>query len=96
VAQIVRPPTGTIAGLFRVRVTVEADDEKLLEKIDRVIYRLHPTFKNRIIATEARDKEFELWLNVYGEFTIVAKVERKGEDAVWLTRYLDLPGRPKD
>jgi hypothetical protein len=37
-----------------------------------------------------------LWLNVYGEFPVLAYVERKAKPGVWLTRYLDLPGRPPD
>jgi hypothetical protein len=95
-AQVIRPRTGQMAGLYRVRVSLESDPTDELHKVKRVTYRLHPTFPNRIIATEAREKNFELWLNVYGEFTIIAAVERDGQPPLWLTRYLDLPGRPPE
>jgi hypothetical protein len=62
-----------------------------------VTYRLYDDFKPRtVVATEAREREFELWLNVYGEFTIIAYAERENGEGLWLTRYLDLPGRPPD
>jgi YEATS family len=95
-AQVIRPRTDRMAGLYRVRVSLESDPADDLNKVNRVTYRLHPTFPNRIIATEAREKNFELWLNVYGEFTIIAVVERDGQPPLWLTRYLELPGRPPE
>jgi hypothetical protein len=57
---------------------------------------LHETFKQRVIATESQNNQFELWLNVWGEFTVIAYVERKDKEPLWLTRYLDLPGRPPE
>lgn len=95
-SQIIRPRTDAIAGLYRVHVSLESDAADQLRTVKRVTYRLHSTFPNRVIATEARDKNFELWMNVYGEFTIVAVVEREGQESLWLTRYLDLPGRPPE
>ena len=95
-AQVITPRTAGRAGHYRVRVTVEADDDALLDDITRVTYRLHDTFPRKVIATEARQSDFELWLNVYGEFTMVAHAERQEKPALWLTRYLDLPGRPPD
>ncbi|MFO0943882.1 MAG: pYEATS domain-containing protein, partial [Pirellulales bacterium] len=71
-----------MAGLYRVRVSLETDSTDQLSTVKRVTYRLHSTFPNRIIATEARDKNFELWLNVYGEFTIVAVLERECQPSV--------------
>jgi hypothetical protein len=93
-AQVIRPRTDQMAGLYRVRVSLESDPIGELDKVKRITYRLHPTFSNRIVATEAREKNFELWLNVYGEFMIVAVVEREDQSPLWLTRYLNLPGRP--
>jgi hypothetical protein len=95
-AQEIRPRTERMAGLYRVRVSLESDPTDELNKVKRATYRLHPTFPNRIIATEAREKNFELWLNVYGEFTIIAVVEQDDQPPLWLTRYLDLPGRPPE
>lgn len=94
--QVIRPRTERMAGLYRVRVSLESDPTDELHNVKRVTYRLHPTFPNRIMATEAREKHFELWLNVYGEFTIIAVAERDAQPPLWLTRYLDLPGRPPE
>ena len=95
VSQVIRPFTGAGTGLWRVRVFVEAyDDQSLLDGIQRVTYRLHDTFVKKVVATEAREKAFELWVNIYGEFNLVAYVEREGKPPLWLTRYIDLPGRP--
>jgi hypothetical protein len=95
-ALIVRPRTPTSPAVYRVRAWMEADSPKLLDEIQRVTYRLHDTFPQKVIATTARAQDFELWMNVYGEFTLVAHVERKGKPALWLARYLELPGRPPD
>lgn len=90
-----RPYTGPGTGRWMVRVYVEAyEEEKQLDEIIRVTYRLHDTFMKKVIATEDRDKAFELWINIYGEFNLIAYVERKDKPSFWLTRYLDLPGRP--
>ena len=95
VVQETRPYTGPGTGRWLVRVYVEAyEDEKQFNDIVRVTYRLHDTFSEKVIATEARDKAFELWINIYGEFNLIAYVERKDQPPFWLTRYLDLPGRP--
>lgn len=83
------------SGEYRVRVWLESDQVSDFKKCQRVIYRLHETFKPQVIATQAKDKQFELWLNVWGEFTVIAYVERDDGNNLWLTRYLDLPGRPK-
>ncbi len=95
VAQETQRYTGPRTGRWSVRAYIEAyEDEALLDEITRVTYRLHDSFTNKVIATEARDKAFELWVDIYGEFNLVAYVERKNKPALWLTRYLDLPGRP--
>ncbi len=96
-AELLRQRGTPGTGRYRVRVWVEAYDEELLESIRRVTYRLYDDFSPRtVVATEARQREFELWLNVYGEFTIVAFAERDNAEGIWLTRYIDLPGRPPD
>jgi hypothetical protein len=47
-----------------------------------------------VYASEEREEGFPILLNVWGEFTIVAIVERRSNPPLFLTRYLDLPGRP--
>jgi hypothetical protein len=96
-ADTVRPRRPDQPGLWRVRVWLEAYDERQLGEINRVSYRLYEEeFLRPVITTTNAEKEFELWLSVYGEFTVVAYVEREGRSPVWLTRYLDLPGRPPE
>ena len=91
------PGTAESDELEVLSVLVEAYEEKLLAGIRRVTYRLYDDFKPRkVVATEAKAQEFELWLNVYGEFTIVAYAEMENGEGIWLARYLDLPGRPPD
>lgn len=90
------PRTRQRTGRYRVRIWVEAYEASDLEDVERVTYRLHSTFPRPIIATTNKAKEFELWLNVWGEFTITAYVERTSKPNIYAFRYLDLPGRPPD
>lgn len=85
-------------GYYAVRIWLEGYDPKELEDCVRLTYRLHPeTFKDKIISTEASNQQFELWLTIWGEFTAIAYLERKGgKSPIWLARYLDLPNRPQD
>ena len=89
-----KPGTGNYA----VRVWLEGYDSKELQDCIRVTYRLDTeSFENKVISTEVSNQQFELWLTIWGEFTIIAYLERKhGKEPIWLTRYLDLPGRPQD
>jgi hypothetical protein len=79
---------------YTVRIWVEADSEDLLDDCRRVTYRMHPTFQDPIIATQRRNREFELWLRVWGEFSVFAYLEFEEGPPALLSRYLDLPGRP--
>jgi hypothetical protein len=95
-AEIVSPRTENRKGSYQVKVWLEADTDIDFNECEQVVYRLHESFNQRVIATEAKNNQFELWLNVWGEFTIIAYVKRKNKEPLWLTRYLDLPGRPPD
>jgi YEATS family len=95
-AEIVSPRTENRKGSYQVKVWLEADTDTDFNECEQVVYRLHESFNQRVIATEAKNNQFELWLNVWGEFTIIAYVKRKNKEPLWLTRYLDLPGRPSD
>ncbi|WP_414512328.1 pYEATS domain-containing protein [Nostoc sp. PCC 9305] len=95
-SEVIVPKTLEKRGLYRVKVWLEAYSEVDFNNCIRVTYRLHNSFKKQIIATESHNNQFELWLNIWGEFTVIAYVERKNQEALWLTRYLDLPGRPPE
>jgi transcription initiation factor IIF auxiliary subunit len=60
-------------------------------KIEKVVYHLHPTFKNptRVITTNEND--FLLKTNGWGEFVINAEVYLKNVSApIKLNRYIEL------
>lgn len=94
-SKVLLAPTQGKPGLFRVRVHLDSCSEiGPPEDVVRVTYRLHDTFRRKVIATEARENDFELWLNVYGEIMVIGYVERREKESLWVSRYLDLPGRP--
>ncbi len=95
-SEVIVPKTPEKRGFYRIKVWLEGYTEVDFNDCIRVTYRLHKSFKKQIIATESHKNQFELWLNVWGEFTVIAYVERKNQEALWLTRYLDLPGRPPE
>jgi 3',5'-cyclic AMP phosphodiesterase CpdA len=95
-SEVVRAPQKSRRGLFRIHVWLEADQTSDLDLCKRVTYQLHPTFHPNIIATESRRKNFEVWLNSYGEFQVLAFVKLKEGESFWISRFLDLPGRPPE
>jgi hypothetical protein len=62
--------------------------------VQRVTYRLDPSFRpeNRIISTTASGNAFELWLSLYGEFTILEE-GGPGDSAFSLPRLTGATGR---
>jgi hypothetical protein len=49
------------------------------------------------VSTADASGGFELQLLIFGEFTIIAALKLKGvARIVYLSRFLDLPGRPED
>jgi hypothetical protein len=96
-ATVIRERTPSQKGLYRVRVWVESYDPAVRRNIERVSYRLYnDEFPEPVVATASHANNFELWLNVYGEFSVVAYVERRTDHPFWMVRYLDLPGRPPE
>jgi predicted phosphodiesterase len=95
-SEIVKEPEKNQPGLFRIRVWLEANRVSDLNLCQRVTYQLHETFDPNIIATKARQKDFEVWLNAFGEFLVLAFVKLKDGSGYWISRYLELPGRPPD
>ena len=104
-AVMTSPRTGPKTGRYACRVWIEFD--KVYggfgpQDVKRVTYRLDSSFNTpnwpggQIISTEASNSGFEAWLSLYGEFTILAAVEKVDGTVVWLARFLDLPGRPAD
>lgn len=94
------PRTTPKSGRYSVRIWVEFDENFGFgaDSVKHVVYRLNDTWAadRRVISTAAAASQFELWLSVYGEFTILAAVEKIDGEVIWLSRYLDLPNRPPD
>lgn len=94
-AEVLRPESIPGSGLFRVRVWLEVELEHRFSEIEAVTYRVWHDFPQRQIATQDRTSQFAVWLNVYGEFPVLAHVKLKAGREIWLSRYLELPSRPK-
>lgn len=95
-AEVVQAPTSPGTGFFRVRVWIEALEDAKLKRIGSVTYRVWDDFPETRLTTTDRSKRFDVWLNANGEFPILACINLAGGQTVWRSRYLDLPGRPKD
>jgi hypothetical protein len=59
---------------YRIFVAIDASAEDI-QRISKVTYKLHPTFKNPIREVIDRRNNFELRTNGWGEFEIGATVE---------------------
>lgn len=85
---------------YVIRVWVEFDKRfgVGLDEVARVYYRLDKSFPSEdwVLVADDHAKFFEIWMRVMGEFTIIAVVVLKNGQHRWLSRYLDLPGRPPD
>jgi hypothetical protein len=76
---------------YRIAVTTHAESEQAKSRIEKVVYKLHPTFKNPIRPVITPENDFLLRTNGWGEFTLKAEVFLKGVDEpVLLSRYIEL------
>ncbi|QDT98021.1 pYEATS domain-containing protein [Gimesia aquarii] len=76
---------------YKIFITTHADNQETKSKIQKVVYHLHPTFKNprRVISSEEND--FLLKTNGWGEFVVRAEVYLEDiDEPVKLNRYIDL------
>lgn len=94
--EIMRERTTPKSGRYRVRVWIESYYDKPLDNIIRVTYRVWDDFKRPIISTTSRNTNFDVWFSIYGEFPVLALIERRDKPGVLVARYIDLPGRPPD
>ncbi len=76
---------------FRVVVSLEAQNDSALRKVERVVYYLHRTFKNPVREVADPSKNFLLKTSAWGEFTIHAEVFLECMDEpLRLSRYITL------
>lgn len=95
-AEVIRERTSPKSGRYRVRVWLESYFDQPLDDVVRVTYRVWDDARPPTISTTSKKKSFDLWLSMYGEFPVLAYVERREKPGIWVSRYLDLPGRPPD
>jgi hypothetical protein len=73
-----------------IGVILDADSEKILDKVERVVYHLHPTFRDPDMEVTDRERRFELVISAWGQFNLSADVHFTGyEKPLTLYRYLN-------
>jgi hypothetical protein len=97
-AEVLHTRTSPKSGRYRVRVWVECIDSSKtpLASIDSVTYHVWEDFSQPIVTTSDASSSFDLWMNVYGEFPVLAVIRTKTGKEIELQRFIDLPGRPPD
>lgn len=76
---------------YRLSIYVECDPGLSLDQIDRVIYHLHPTFREPVRTVTDADSWFELVTKAWGQFNLEAEIYLKAAPDVPLKveRYLN-------
>ena len=77
---------------YKIRIHVEADEDTL-QKIEKVEYTLHKTFKEPLVLRTNREKKFQLTILLWGEFTVKAVAFVKDNSniiEVPMALYLDI------
>jgi hypothetical protein len=73
-----------------IQVILDADSEGILDKVERVIYHLHPTFPDPERESKDRKSQFQMRTRAWGEFNLTADVFFKDyEKPLTLYRYLN-------
>ena len=77
---------------YRLRIALDADEPNLLEDVEKVIYHLHPTFKDPDRTVMDRQSNFEIGTAAWGEFNMTAEIFfRSGKPKLVVERYIDIP-----
>ncbi|QQS36957.1 MAG: hypothetical protein IPM56_03100 [Ignavibacteriales bacterium] len=84
------------SGRYKVKIWIESWNDKSLDGIESVTYRIYGDFNQPTISTKSNKTGFDLWLSVYGEFPVLVLITKKDGSLEWLSKYIDLPGRPPD
>ncbi|MFG2971070.1 MULTISPECIES: pYEATS domain-containing protein [unclassified Streptomyces] len=75
---------------FRLRIGLEGDRDSDLDRVAKVVYHLHPTFRDPDRTVTNRSTGFELTTAAWGNFSLTADVYVKGDaEPIRLERYLD-------
>ncbi len=75
---------------FRLRISLDADEPGMLDDVERVMYHLHPTFKDPDRTATDRRTNFEIQTAAWGEFNMTAEVFfRGGRSKLVIERYIN-------
>ncbi|MBS1811640.1 MAG: hypothetical protein JST84_25995 [Acidobacteria bacterium] len=69
---------------------MDADAPRLLDEVEKVIYHLHPTFRNPNRESVDRQSNFEIQTAAWGEFNMTADIYFKGKSKPLIVeRYIN-------
>jgi hypothetical protein len=68
---------------------LDSDEPQTLDGVQKVVYHLHPTFRNPDREVVARETNFEMRTRAWGQFLLRADVHFKDGRSVALARYLN-------
>ncbi len=75
---------------YRFRISLEGDEESDLDPVARVVYHLHPTFRNPVREITNRETKFQLQTAGWGQFNLTAEVYLKAMvEPLRLERYIN-------
>jgi len=76
---------------YHIYITTHAQTQTAKSNIDKVVYHLHPTFKNATRVISTQDNDFLLQTNGWGEFLAKADIYLKDtKTPIKLNRYIEL------
>ena len=75
-----------------IEVVLDADSDDILDKVECVVYHLHPTFPNPDRKVSDRQNRFRLKTSAWGEFNLSADVYFVNyKEPLTLYRYINFP-----
>lgn len=87
-----RDPTLDRGGFmyYRLRISLDADEPEMLDDVEKVVYHLHPTFKNPDRTASDRRNGFVIQTAAWGEFNMTAEVFFRSEKPkLVIERYIN-------
>ena len=76
---------------YSVAINLDSDDDASMNKVQRVVYHLHPTFPQPDVEVTNRQTQFEHRTLAWGQFMLTADVYLRGQDEpVRLYRYINV------
>jgi hypothetical protein len=75
---------------YRLKISVDAEVESDLDLIEKVVYHLHPTFKNPDREISDRESNFAFTTIAWGQFLLTAEIYLKGNsNPMVVDRYIN-------